>query len=124
MSDKEKIICHRCRWGATPGNLHRCHRPGLSPLMEFGNVSLAVAEGHCGHYEPDTSTALTEITNKLEEVGNDLHATGELYRAEMEERERKGITTPTEEIKHFNEWMAAHNRPDLMIKPKPDTSTT
>lgn len=80
MSDKGKIICHGCRWGAAPGHLTRCNLPGLTPHMAFGIVSKAVAEDSCGHYEPDT------------------------------------LTAPTEEVKHFNKWMAAHNRPDLMIK--------
>lgn len=59
---------------------------------------------------------LNEIGAQLARTGKRITDTGELYRAELADRERRGITEPEEEIRHFNEWMRAAGREDLMIR--------
>ncbi len=64
----------------------------------------------------ETLNRLNEIAAQLERTGKRITDTGELYRAELADRERRGITEPEEEIRHFNEWMRAAGREDLMIR--------
>lgn len=60
------VICHRCQWGAAPGQLTRCRSPhrlralreltgGLMPncspeVAAWGIISIAAAEGHCPEF--------------------------------------------------------------------------
>lgn len=52
MSDKEKstVICHRCRWGATPGHLTQCNNPDI--MIAF-NTPIGVNRGIRGIESPD-----------------------------------------------------------------------
>lgn len=73
MSNKENtnILCHRCRWGATPGKLVRCSCPeavgmfnalckckGLTHVENTATAaawalpSVAAASGYCRLYCP------------------------------------------------------------------------
>lgn len=62
-----------------------------------------------------TVERLQKIENQMEAIGENIRKEGQVYRAELEERQRLGLHGEAA-IKHYNEWMKRHNMSHLMVK--------
>ncbi len=62
-----------------------------------------------------TVDRLQEIESQMEAIGENIRREGQVYRAELEERQRLGLHGDAA-IKHFNEWMQRYNMEHLMVK--------
>ena len=62
-----------------------------------------------------TVERLQKIENQMETIGENIRKEGQVYRAELEERQRLGLHGEAA-IKHYNEWMKRHNMSHLMVK--------
>ena len=51
-----------------------------------------------------TVERLQKIENQMETIGENIRKEGQVYRAELEERQRLGLHGEAA-IKHYNEWM-------------------
>ena len=62
-----------------------------------------------------TVDRLQEIESQMETIGEDIRKEGQVYRAELEERQRLGLHGEAA-IKHYNEWMKKYGMEHLMVK--------
>ena len=62
-----------------------------------------------------TVERLTKIENQMETIGENIRKEGQVYRAELEERQRLGLHGEAA-IKHYNEWMKKYGMEHLMVK--------
>ena len=62
-----------------------------------------------------TVDRLQEIENQMETIGENIRKEGQVYRAELEERQRLGLHGEAA-IKHYNEWMKKYGMEHLMVK--------
>lgn len=58
---------------------------------------------------------LTDIAGKMDKINRDMAAEEKTWRAEMADRERKGLTGDAA-IEHYNAWMEAAGMPHLKVK--------
>lgn len=58
---------------------------------------------------------LQKIENQMETIGENIRKEGQVYRAELEERQRLGLHGEAA-IKHYNEWMKKYGMEHLMVK--------
>ena len=56
-----------------------------------------------------------EIESQMETIGENIRKEGQVYRAELEERQRLGLHGEAA-IKHYNEWMKKYGMEHLMVK--------
>lgn len=62
-----------------------------------------------------TVDRLQEIESQMEAIGENIRKEGQVYRAELEERQRLGLHGDAA-IKHYNEWMKKYGMEHLMVK--------
>lgn len=62
-----------------------------------------------------TVDRLQEIERQMETIGENIRKEGQVYRAELEERQRLGLHGEAA-IKHYNEWMKKYGMEHLMVK--------
>lgn len=62
-----------------------------------------------------TVDRLQEIESQMETIGENIRKEGQVYRAELEERQRLGLHGEAA-IKHYNEWMKKYGMENLMVK--------
>lgn len=62
-----------------------------------------------------TVDGLQEIESQMETIGENIRKEEQVYRAELEERQRLGLHGE-DAIHHYNEWMKRHNMSHLMVK--------
>ena len=62
-----------------------------------------------------TFNRLQEIESQMEAIGENIRKEEQVYRAELEERQRLGLHGE-DAIRHYNEWMKRHNMSHLMVK--------
>ncbi len=62
-----------------------------------------------------TVDRLQEIESQMETIGENIRKEGQVYRAELEERQRLGLHGEAA-IKHYNEWMKKYGMEHLMVK--------
>ena len=62
-----------------------------------------------------TVERLQKIENQMETIGENIRKEGQVYRAELEERQRLGLHGDAA-IKHYNEWMKKYGMEHLMVK--------
>lgn len=62
-----------------------------------------------------TVDRLQEIESQMETIGENIRKEEQVYRAELEERQRLGLHGEAA-IKHYNEWMKKHGMEHLMVK--------
>lgn len=62
-----------------------------------------------------TVERLQKIENQMEAIGENIRKEGQVYRAELEERQRLGLHGEAA-IKHYNEWMKKYGMEHLMVK--------
>ena len=62
-----------------------------------------------------TVDRLQELENQMETIGENIRREGQVYQAELEERQRLGLHGDAA-IKHYNEWMQRYNMEHLMVK--------
>ena len=62
-----------------------------------------------------TVERLQKIENQMETIGENIRKEGQVYRAELEERQRLGLHGEAA-IKHYNEWMKKYGMEHLMVK--------
>lgn len=62
-----------------------------------------------------TVDRLQKLENQMETIGENIHREGQVYQAELEERQRLGLHGDAA-IKHYNEWMQRYNMEHLMVK--------
>ncbi len=62
-----------------------------------------------------TVDRLQEIESQMETIGENIRREGQVYRAELEERQRLGLHGEAA-IKHYNEWMKKYGMEHLMVK--------
>ena len=62
-----------------------------------------------------TVDRLQEIESQMEAIGENIRREGQVYQAELEERQRLGLHGE-DAIRHYNEWMKRHNMSHLMVK--------
>jgi len=58
---------------------------------------------------------LKRIEHDAESIGKAIRNEGQVYRAELEERQRMGLHGDAA-IKHYNEWMQRNGMEHLMVK--------
>lgn len=58
---------------------------------------------------------LQEIESQMETIGENIRKEEQVYRAELEERQRLGLTGDAA-IKHYNEWMLRNGMRHLMVE--------
>ena len=58
--------------------------------------------------------ALREILVKLELLGESIRCEGLIFAAELEERQKLGLSGP-EAIEHYNSWMERFNMSHLKV---------
>lgn len=58
---------------------------------------------------------LHQIESQMEAIGENIHKEEQVYRAELEERQRLGLHGEAA-IKHYNEWMKKYGMEHLMVK--------
>lgn len=63
----------------------------------------------------DLVDRLTDIAGRMDGIGRDIAKEGKVYREEMEDRERKGLTGKAA-VEHYNAWMEAAGMPHLKVK--------
>lgn len=57
---------------------------------------------------------LTDILHGMERIGEDMAQENTLYAAELADRKQKGLTGDAA-VRHYNDWMDRHGRPDLKV---------
>ena len=62
-----------------------------------------------------TLNTLKRIEQEASAMGKTIRNEGQVYRAELEERQRLGLQGDAA-IKHYNEWMQRHGMEYLMVK--------
>ena len=62
-----------------------------------------------------TVERLQKIENQMETIGENIRKEEQVYRAELEERQRLGLHGEAA-IKHYNEWMKKYGMEHLMVK--------
>ena len=62
-----------------------------------------------------TVDRLQKLENQMETIGENIRREGQVYQAELEERQRLGLHGEAA-IKHYNEWMKRYNMEHLMVK--------
>ena len=62
-----------------------------------------------------TVERLHKIENQMETIGENIRKEEQVYRAELEERQRLGLHGEAA-IKHYNEWMKKYGMEHLMVK--------
>ena len=62
-----------------------------------------------------TSDKLQKLENQMEAIGDNIRHEGQVYRAELEERQRLGLHGSAA-IRHYNEWMKKYGMEHLMVK--------
>lgn len=62
-----------------------------------------------------TVERLQKIENQMETIGENIRKEDQVYRAELEERQRLGLHGEAA-IKHYNEWMKKYGMEHLMVK--------
>lgn len=62
-----------------------------------------------------TVDRLQEVESQMETIGENIRKEGQVYRAELEERQRLGLHGEAA-IKHYNEWMKKYGMEHLMVK--------
>ena len=62
-----------------------------------------------------TVERLQKIENQMDTIGENIRKEGQVYRAELEERQRLGLHGEAA-IKHYNEWMKKYGMEHLMVK--------
>ncbi len=62
-----------------------------------------------------TVDRLQKLENQMETIGENIRREGQVYQAELEERQRLGLHGDAA-IKHYNEWMQRYNMEHLMVK--------
>jgi hypothetical protein len=62
-----------------------------------------------------TVDRLQEIESQMEAIGENIRKEKQVYRAELEERQRLGLHGEAA-IKHYNEWMKKYGMEHLMVK--------
>lgn len=62
-----------------------------------------------------TVDRLQEIESQMEAIGENIRKEEQVYRAELEERQRLGLHGEAA-IKHYNEWMKKYGMEHLMVK--------
>lgn len=63
----------------------------------------------------DTLTSLKFIEQETVKLGQTIRHEGQIYREELEDRQRLGLTGDAA-IKHYNEWMQRNGMSHLMVK--------
>lgn len=61
-----------------------------------------------------TLDKLQKIENQMETIGESIRREGQVYRAELEERQRLGLHGDAA-IRHYNEWMERYNMSYLKV---------
>ena len=62
-----------------------------------------------------TVDRLQEIESQMEAIGENIRKEEQVYRAELEERQRLGLHGEAA-IKHYNKWMKKYGMEHLMVK--------
>lgn len=62
-----------------------------------------------------TVDRLQKIESQMEAIGENIRKEGQVYQAELEERQRLGLQGDAA-IKHYNEWMKRYHMEHLMVK--------
>lgn len=62
-----------------------------------------------------TVDRLQKLENQMETIGENIRREGQVYQAELEERQRLGLHGEAA-IKHYNEWMKKYGMEHLMVK--------
>ena len=62
-----------------------------------------------------TLNTLKRIEQEASAMGKTIRNEGQVYRAELEERQRLGLQGDAA-IKHYNEWMQRNGMEHLMVK--------
>lgn len=62
-----------------------------------------------------TVDRLREIESQMETIGENIRREGQVYKAELEERQRLGLHGDAA-IRHYNEWMQRYGMEHLMVK--------
>ena len=62
-----------------------------------------------------TVDRLQEIESQMETIGENIRKEEQVYRAELEERQRLGLHGE-DAIRHYNEWMKKYGMEHLMVK--------
>ena len=62
-----------------------------------------------------TVDRLQEIESQMETIGENIRKEEQVYRAELEERQRLGLHGEAA-IKHYNEWMKKYGMEHFMVK--------
>lgn len=58
---------------------------------------------------------IKEIESQMEAIGENIRKEGQVYRAELEERQRLGLHGDAA-IRHYNDWMKRYGMEHLMVK--------
>jgi len=58
---------------------------------------------------------LHQIESQMEAIGENIRREGQVYQAELEERQRLGLHGE-DAIRHYNEWMKKYGMEHLMVK--------
>ncbi len=62
---------------------------------------------------------LKRIEREADAMGKAIRNEGQVYKQELEDRQRLGLTGEAA-IKHYNEWMQRAGMPHLMVPEDPD----
>ena len=62
-----------------------------------------------------TLDKLQKLENQMEAIGDNIRREGQVYRAELEERQYLGLHGE-DAIRHYNEWMKKYGMEHLMVK--------
>lgn len=62
-----------------------------------------------------TVDRLQKIESQMEAIGENIRKEGQVYQAELEERQRLGLQGDAA-IRHYNEWMKKYGMEHLMVK--------
>lgn len=60
-------------------------------------------------------SSLRQLVSSLDKINMDINKEGQVYQAELEDRQAKGLTGDAA-IKHYNEWMEKAGMRHLMVK--------
>lgn len=60
-------------------------------------------------------TDLTTIARQMNEINRQMNEEERVYRAELEDRRRRGLHGDAA-IRHYNDWMLAHDMLHLMVR--------
>ena len=62
-----------------------------------------------------TLDKLQKIESQMEAIGENIRREGQVYQAELEDRQRLGLHGE-DAIRHYNAWMQQHDIEHLMVK--------